>query len=241
MLLTASLLLLAVAQGPVPPAETFEMIVGGSPFGTEEFRRAEGPDGVVLTGKVSLKIPGAGDTVLSQDLKLARDGHPLSYSLRIDAPGQQVVLSATPTATGYVLSVTPTGLATPANTADVAGKAPVYLLDNAFASHLDVFTRSLAGLGAGEERTLTALVPQVLQAIPGSVKRGADGKASQGGAPVATRSYRLVVANVATELIARADTGSLLQAEVPMQQAILKRPGFELAATAPAADPGRVL
>jgi len=238
MLLTASLLLLAATQSPVPPAATFEMTVGGTPFGTEEFQRAEGPDGVVLTGKLSLKIPGAGDAVLSQDLKLAPDGHPLSYSLEVDAPGQQVVLGATPTATGYALSVTPKGLATPLNSAEVAGKAPVFLLDNAFASHLDVFTRSLAGLGAGEERALTALVPQVLQAIPGSVKRGDDGKASHGGATVATRSYRLVVANVATELIARADDGALLQAEVPMQRAILKRTGFELAAVAPAVVPG---
>ncbi len=241
MLLTASLVLLAATQSPAPKAETFEMTVGGTPFGTEEFHRTEGPDGVVLTGKVLLKIPGAGDAALSQDLKLARDGHPLSYSLDIDAPGQQVVLRATPTASGYLLSVTPKGAAEPANSADVAGKSPVFLLDNAFASHLDVFTRSLVGLGAGEERSLTALVPQVLKAIPGSVKRGADGKASQDGATVATRSYRLVVANVATELIVRADDGALLQAEVPVQRAILKRPGFEPAAVAPAVgsrDPG---
>ena len=204
MLLTASLLLLAVAQSPAPAAETFEMTVGGAPFGAEEFRRAEGPDGIALTGKVSLKIPGAGDTVLTQNLKLARDGHPLSYALEIDAPGQQVVLRATPSATGYVLSVTPKDPATPASSADVTGKAPVYLLDNAFASHLDVLTRSLLPLGPGEERLLTALVPQVLRAIPGSVKRGADGKAALGGATVATRSYSLVVANVATELIVRA-------------------------------------
>jgi len=237
MLLTTSLLLLAVTQSPAPPAETFEMTVGGTRFGTEEFRRTEGPDGVVLTGKVSLKIPEAGDAVLSQDLELARDGHPVSYSLDIDAPGQQVVLRAIPTASGYALSFTPKGAAEPVKTAEVVGKTPVFLLDNAFASHLDALTRSLLGLGAGEERALTALVPQVLQAIPASVKREADGKASQGGATVTTRSYRLVVANVATELIVRADDGALLQAEVPVQRAILKRKGFEPAAVAPAAGP----
>jgi uncharacterized protein len=233
MFLTTSLLLLAVAQTPVPPAETFEMTVGGSPMGTEEFRRTETPDGVAITGKVSLKLPGAGDTVLSQDLTLAKDGHPLSYALDVDAPGQQVVLRATPTEGGYALSVTPKGASEPANTATVEGKPPVYMLDNALASHLDAFTRSLTGLGAGEERALTALVPQVFQAIPGTVKRGADGKGSHGKAAVSTRSYRLIVANVATELTVRADDGSLLQAEVPMQKVILKRTGFEPAAPAP--------
>ena len=237
MLLTTSLLLLAVVVSPKPPVETFEATVGGAPLGTEEFSRTEGPDGVVLSGKVSMKIPSLGDAVLSQDLKLARDGHPLSYSLDIDAPGQEVVLRAIPTASGYALSLTQKGAVTPANTANVAGKTPVFLLDNAFASHLDALTRSLVGLTAGEERALTALVPQVLQAIPATVKRGADGKASQNGSPVATRSYRLVVANVATELIVRADDGALLQAEVPMQRAILKRKGFALADAASAVGP----
>lgn len=189
MFLTMSLLLLAVSQTPAPPTETFEMTVGGAPVGSEEFRRSKGPDGVVLTGKVSLKIPQAGETVLSQDLKLARDGRSLSYSLDIDAPGQQVVLLATPTPSGYAVSVTPKGAAAPLSSADVLGKAPVYLLDNAFASHLDALTRGLAGLGACEERALTALVPQVLQA------------------------------------------------EVPVQRAVLKRKGFEPAAVAQSAGP----
>ena len=122
MFLTLSLLLLAVAQSPAMPAETFEMTVDGAPFGSEEFRRSEGPD-----------------------------GHPLSYALNIDAPGQQVVLRATPTSSGYALSVTPKG--------------------------------------AAEARALTALVPQVLQA------------------------------------------------EVPVQRAVLNRKGFEPAAVATSAGP----
>lgn len=236
MLCTASLLLLAVAAPPAPPAETFDMTVADTPYGTEEFLRSAGETGVVLKGQVTLKIPGGTDAVLAQDAKLAPDGHPQSYVLVIEAPGQQLTLKALPTATGYALSITPKGGTEPVKSQDVTGKAPIVLLDNNFASHLDAFTRSLTGLGAGEERALTALVPQVLQAIPGSVKRGADGKSSLGGAPVATRSYRLVVANVTTELTVRADDGALLQAEVPMQRAVLKRRGFEPAAAAPAAS-----
>ena len=244
MLLFTSLLILAVTQTPAPAAETFEMTLGGAPLAAEEFRRTEGPDGTVITGKLSVKIPGAGDAVLSQDVRLARDGRPLSYSLDIDAPGQQVVLRAIPKAEGFTLSLTPKGAAEPSNTADVSGTSRVFLLDNAFGSHLDAFTRSIVGLPAGEERAITALVPQVLQAIPGTVTRGADGKAAFRGAPVATRSYRLVVANVSQDLTVRAEDGALLQAEVPVQRVILKRPGFELASAAPskgqvgpAADP----
>jgi pimeloyl-ACP methyl ester carboxylesterase len=233
---TTSLLLLAVVTGAAPSAETFDMTVADAPYGTEEFVRTEGPEGTVLTGKVSLKVPGMADAVLSQEVKLARDGHPVSYALDIDAPGQQFVLRALPTATGYTVSITPKGTEEPFKTSEVAGKTPVFLLDNNFASHIDAFTRSLVGLGAGEERALTALVPQVLQAIPASVKRGDDGKSSLGGNPVATRSYRLVVANVATDLIVRSADGALLQAEVPVQRATLKRRGFAPAAAGPVAN-----
>jgi len=236
MFCTASLVLVAVAAHPAPVAETFDMTVADTPYGTEEWRRSEGEWGALLQGKVSLKIPGAADAVLDQNLRLAPDGHPLSYLLAIDAPGQHLVLTAIPSATGYTMSLTPKGAAEPLKTSEVAGKNPIVLLDNNFASHLDAFTRGLSGLGAGEERSFTALVPQVLQAIPASVKRGADGESSLGGAPVRTRSYRLVVANVVTELTVRADDGALLQAEVPVQRAILRRRGFQPAAATPAAN-----
>jgi pimeloyl-ACP methyl ester carboxylesterase len=230
MLCAASLLLMAVVATPAPPAESFDMTLAGTPYGTEEVQRVAGPEGTALSGKVVLHVDGGQEAVLSQETKLAPDGHPVSYALDIEAPGQQFILRAVPSASGYAVSITAKGATEPIKTADVAGKSPVYLLDNNFASHLDALTRSLTGLGATEERALTALVPQVLGAVPATVKRGVDGKSSQGGVPVATRSYRLVVANVSTELIARSEDGALLQAEVPMQRVVLKRRGFEPAA-----------
>jgi pimeloyl-ACP methyl ester carboxylesterase len=221
---------MAAVAAPAKPAEVFDMTLAGTPYGTEEFQRVAGPDGAVLSGKVVLHVEGTQDAVLSQESKLAPDGHPVSYALDIEAPGQQFVLRALPTEAGYTVSISAKGATEPLKSADVAGKTPVFLLDNNFASHLDTLTRSLSSLGAAEERALTALVPQVLQAIPATVRRGVDGKFVQGETPVATRSYRLVVANVATELIARADDGALLRAEVPMQRAVLKRRGFEPAA-----------
>ena len=214
------------------------MTIGGDPYGTEEFRRTEGADGVAISGKVSLAIPGVGDAVLTQESRLARDGHPVSYVLDIDAPGQQVVLGALPTATGYTMTVTRKGATEPVQSRDAAAKTPVFLLDNNFASHLDALTRRLSDLGGGEERALTAIVPQVLQAIPASVKRGPDGTASVGATKVATRSYRLVMATIATELVVRADDGALLHAEVPVQRAVLNRRGWEVSGGAPGAAPG---
>ena len=245
MLCATSLLLAAVAAPaaapakPVPPTQTFELTIAGTPYGTEEYRRVEGEAGTVLTGKLSLTIPGQGDAVLEQQLRLSRDGNPESYTLDIDAPPQRVTLTATPSTAGYTVAITMKDLPEPLKTTDVAGKAPIVLLDNSFASHLDAFTRTLSGLGAGEERTFTALVPQVRQAIPATVKRGVDGKSSLDGAAVATRSYRLVVASVTTELTVRADDGALLQAEVPIQRAVLKRRGFQQTSATTAAGGDR--
>src|SRR5262245_9726252 len=152
-MLTTTLLLLAAAASPAPQAETFEMTLGGNPYGTEEFLRVAGPEGTVLTGKVTLQIGETG-AVLSQESKLAPDGHPIAYALDIEAPGQQFVLRAVPKDAAYALSLLPKGGGEPLKTADVEAKAPVFLLDNNFASHLDALTRALAGLGSAEERAL---------------------------------------------------------------------------------------
>jgi dienelactone hydrolase len=233
MLCAASLLLLAVAGSPAPtpaPApDAFDMTIGGESYGVEEFRRTDTPEGVAISGKLSLTLPGGGTGVLAQDARLARDGHPVSYTLDIDMPGQQLVLAARRTDAGYSMTITPKGATKPSQSRDTAAINDVFLVDNNLASHLDAFTREIRDLGVGKERTVLVLVPQVFQAFPAGVKRGPDGKALVGGAPVATRSYSLVMASTVTGLIVRADDGALLQASVPVQRAVLKRRGVELA------------
>jgi uncharacterized protein len=236
MLCAASLLLLAIAGSATPTAQTFDMTIGGDPYGTEEFHRTESPDGVAIAGKLSLTLPGGGTGALTHECRLAPDGHPVTYTLDIDIPGQQLVLAARRTDAGYSMSITPKGETEPSKSRDTAAKEAVFLVDNNLASHLDALTRGLRDLGAGGERNILALVPQVFQAFPATVRRGADGKALLDGAPVTTRTYTIVMASTATELVVRADDGALLQAAVPVQRAILKRRGFELApATAAAA------
>jgi alpha-beta hydrolase superfamily lysophospholipase len=238
MLCAASLLLLTVAGSPAPAPDAFDMTIGGESYGVEEFRRTESPDGVAISGKLSLTLPGGGAGVLAQEARIARDGYPVSYTLDIDIPGQQLVLAAHRTDTGYSMTITPKGATEPAKSRDTAAKNAVFLVDNNLASHLDALTRGLRDLGVGEERTILALVPQVFQAFPAGIKRGPDGKATQGGVPVATRSYSVVMASTVTELVARAEDGALLQASVPVQRAILKRRGVELDAAAPVAAAG---
>jgi alpha-beta hydrolase superfamily lysophospholipase len=246
-MLCAASLLLAVAGSPPPtpasaPApDAFEMTIGGESYGVEEFRRTESADGVTISGKLSFTFPGGGTGALTQEARLARDGHPVTYTLDIDVPGQQLVLAARRTDAGYSMTITPKGATEPAQSRTTAAKEDVFLLDNNLASHLDALTRGLRDLGVGGERNIRALVPQVLQSFPAGVKRGPDGKALVGGAVVATRSYSILMASTATELVVRADDGALLQASVPVQRAILKRRGFEPASEAPVAAAGGFL
>ncbi len=238
MLLSATLLIMAAAGAPAPAPETFDITIAGVSYGAEEFHRTEGPEGVVIAGHATLKIPEVGDASFSQQTKLAPDGHPVSYNLDVDAPEQKLIIRVDSTETGYTMSATSKGATQPLRSQAVDAKASVFLLDNNLPSHMDALTRHLGGLGSGEERAITVLVPQALVALAANVKRGPDGKGTLGEVAVATRSYLLTAASLAIELTARAGDGELLQTEVPAQQAILKRRGFQ-PETTPAAPAER--
>jgi alpha-beta hydrolase superfamily lysophospholipase len=224
----------------VHAADTYDLEVRGESLGHEDAVRTPGEGGATLTSTVSLKFPGAGNGILKQDARFAKDGRPLAYTLDIDAPGQQYVIKGVPAEGGFALSITAKGNATPLKSEQVAASGDVFLLDNNLASHLDVLTRSLGGLAAGATKAITAIVPQVLQAIPGTIERLPDGTARLNGATVATCNYALTIANVREELIAAASDGALLQVTVPLQRFRLSRAGYAPAAdeaAAKAADP----
>lgn len=240
-----------VRSTPAPPPApalskvTYEILADGQPLGSEEVTFAAPAAGRALSGTVRIKLPGGGNGAMTQEARFAPGGALSSYRLDVDIPGQQVTISVTPAPDGFTAAVLPKGGTTPLETRAIPAKPPVVLADNSFASHLDLLTRALGDLGPGQERPYTFLVPQVLGAIPGTVKRLADGKGTLDGAPVDTRSYRVTVANVAEELTARASDGALLRIEVPMQKLVISRSGYATApstgAQAPAADPRETL
>ncbi|HZN54781.1 MAG TPA: alpha/beta fold hydrolase [Candidatus Polarisedimenticolaceae bacterium] len=225
----------STAAPPAPAADSFELTIGGERFATEELRRVAGPEGTTLESKLTMTGPVGPGGVLSQQARLAPDGHLVSYVLDVDVPGQQVVLKASEAKDAYTMSVTPKGAAAAAQSKDVPAKAPAILLDNTFASHLDGLTRGLLDLAADQERAFTAVVPQIMQAIPATVRRGPDATGTLAGAPVATRTYRIVLANISMDLVSRGTDGALLQAAVPIQRLILKRAGYQAAAPPPSA------
>ena len=215
----------AKAAPETPVKVTYEMTAGGQALGTENVARVTTAAGSVLTGEVRLETP-RGEGTLAQEANFDKDGALVGYRLDVDVPGQQLTISTNPAADGYTAVVYPKGSTEPMDTRSIAAKPPVVLLDNNFASHIDLLTRKLVDLGSDQERSYTFLVPQVSQAIPGSVKRLGDGKGTFEGKPVETRSYRVTIANVSEELTARASDGALLRVEVPMQQLVITRAGF---------------
>jgi alpha-beta hydrolase superfamily lysophospholipase len=224
----------AVAGAPAA-ADVYEMLLGGSVIATEESTRTVSAERLGLAGVIRLTPPGGAEGRLAQSAGLAPDGTPRSYELSVDAQGQQFDVKAAATDAVFTMSMTPRAAAAPAKSETVTVKPPVFLLDNNFASHLDLLTRSLVALGPNEEKTFTALVPQALQAFPATVRRTADGTGKLSGTTIATRGYALTIANVREELVARASDGALLHAAVPVQHFAIRRRGFEPAAPAAAA------
>ena len=237
---TPALVLLALlATAPARAADSYELKAGGERIGTEESVRTPGDEGTTLTGTVRVAFPGGGEGTLKQEARYAKDGKLAGYTLDIDAPGQQFVVKVVTSPAGYALTLNSRGSSTPLKSESIATTGPVVLLDNNFASHLDLFTRTLKDLDAGGTRTVTALVPQAMQAFPAKVERLADGTALLDGVSVATRTYGLTIANIREEIVAAAADGALLHAAVPIQRFDITRKGFapaKKAATA-TADP----
>jgi alpha-beta hydrolase superfamily lysophospholipase len=209
------------------PTDTFEMLMQGASMGSEAVVRVVKPDSVTLTSTVRVSPPGGGEGTLAQAAAFASDGTPRQYDLSIDAQGRRLEFKASPSEAGFTMSVTPRGAAEAAKSETFSAKPPVFLIDNNFASHLDVLTRSARSLEPDQDKTFTALVPQALQSFPATLHRGADGTAKLAGTSVATRTYVLTIANVREELVARATDGALLQASVAIQNFTLRRKGFE--------------
>lgn len=222
------------AAAPVTPLDRYELTVNDETVATEETVRTVAAGTTTLKGRVSLKLPGGGDGSFRHEATLGPDGTPKSYTLEVDIPGQEVTLAVVPGESGYRMSVTPKGAQAPASTQTIAVKSPVVLMDNNLTSHIDAWTRTLQSLGPKEERTIQALVPQVAQAMPATVRRGDDTKGTLDGAPVPARAYRLTIANLTLDLLARASDGALLEASVPVQHLRMRRAGF--VAPAPAAQ-----
>jgi pimeloyl-ACP methyl ester carboxylesterase len=219
-----------------PVKVTYQTTVGGKPFGTEDMSVVTSESGRAITGAARLTLPNGTSGTLTQDLETKPDGTPVSYRLDVDFPGQQVTIKTTAVESGYTVALYPKGGTEPLKSQDVPAKPPVVLLDNTVASHFELLTRRLADLGPDQERSYTFLVPQVGQAIPGTVKRMADGKGTLDGKPVSTRGYRLTIATVAMDIVASAADGAMLEVDVPIQQLVIARQDYAAVKTSASSE-----
>jgi pimeloyl-ACP methyl ester carboxylesterase len=209
-----------------PVKTTYRTTVDGKPLGTEDMTLVTTEAGRAITGTAHLTLPNGTSGTLTQDLETKQDGTPVSYRLDVDFPGQQVTIKTTAGESGYAVALFAKGGADPLKTQDVPAKPPVVLLDNTIASHFDLLTRRLSDLGPDQERTYTFLVPQVGQALAGTVKRMADGKGTLEGKAISTRGYRVTIATVAMDIVASAVDGAMLEVDVPIQQLVITRQDF---------------
>ncbi len=212
--------LAATAAEPAPATtDTFEILLGDKVAGTEAATRATAETGSTLRSRVDLTLPGGISLSFSQEADLdAAAKRILRYRCDLDAGGTRARFRATSGETGWKLDAGPADAPAPAATKDLPKTSGDVVIDNNFASHLDLFCRGLA-LEPGGTASNTVIVPQALQAMTMKTSRLAD-------ADAATARYRLELANTVVELDCRKSDGALLEGRVPLQNATYRRKGY---------------
>lgn len=213
----------------------FDTFIQGQPIGREVVTRTAGEKGLFLESHTTIEIPGAA-LIFDQQATLSPDGLRVAvYDLRVMGGGQNAHITAAPTEAGWKVAAGPLDGSAPATAKDLPVAGPSSLLDNNLASHLDLLCRGLR-LAPGEKLSTTAVVPQVLMAIPMTATRIGEGAGSLAGKPAPTLRYRLELASVVIELDCGKQDGALMEARVPMQQAIYRLQGYQ-AEAAPVEPP----
>lgn len=226
---------LAAAPSRAPERDTFEILVGEKAAGTEIVTRTLTDKGTKLKSRVDLTIPSGTVTFIQES---AIDGSRIrDYLCDVEVGGQTTRIRATPSMKGWKVEAGPASAADASMTQEIPVTGTAVIIDNNLASHLDLFCRGLA-LEPGASTSLTAVVPQAMQAFPLKATRTPDGQGTLDGATVSTRRYRLELTSLLLELECRSSDGALLLGKVPLQKAVYRRKGYA-AAESPkeAADP----
>lgn len=225
-LIFAVAVVLASQTAPVPstppPTDEYVLIIGDRVIGTEAVTWTKTEDGEVVNGTAELTTPAGSVRFLQKLEKTA--GKTVRYEVKIEGGPAGATVTARATEAGWRFSVSRDGDPAEPTTSEKAVSGPSIVLDNNLASHIDLLTRAL-DLAPGAKASMTAVVPQALQVFPIEVVRLDDA----GG----MRRYRLTMAAILIEVSARAADGALLEARVPLQNAVYRRKGWEPPKTEP--------
>ncbi len=192
----------------------FRLLVDGQQVGTEEFSVAPSGNDWISRGSVEIKVPGAGTTQVSGELRLAADGHPLSYQFSSQG--------AKKTSGTIVFEGTSAKMELRAETGqpftqEFQFESPqVVILDNNLYHHYGVLAR-LYDWNAKGVQTFSVLIPQDL--TPGTVTVQWGGPQEFDG--VKADLLRVRSADLEIELYVNA--GRLVRVAVPVSKADIRR------------------
>jgi pimeloyl-ACP methyl ester carboxylesterase len=206
----------ALAPAPEPAPDEYVLQAGAEAIGSESVTTQSTAEGERLRGTATVITP-AGQVRFTQSLERAA-GKVVLYAVDIEQGPSGAVVKAQRTESGWRFEMTPHGTTAPPTIVERPAAAPSILLDNNLASHIDLLTRSLK-LAPGAKAAMTAAVPQAMLVLPVEVVRLDDA----GG----NARYRLTMASVVIEIVARLEDGALLEARVPLQNATYRRRGWE--------------
>jgi len=218
-----AVLALSLAAAGQEPAAKFEIRIGNSVKGTEEFRTVKSPDGYRQTGKAHLEAGGAAQE-FKQELVLSPDRNLVSYRLEVQHGDQTQVIEARRDGDKVLLQGQAGGQTLSKNLDFHPG---LVVLDNVVTGHYQLLLDSLGP--RTETVDLEILIPQVLKAVKGKLEAGGEEPATLDGQRIVARKYKLVVAGLLTEIWSAGSANQLMRVHVPIQQVDMSRDGFALA------------
>jgi hypothetical protein len=190
--------------------------------GTEEYQLAKAADGYHLTGKSHMQ-QGARTIDMTHEQTLAPDLTLVRYKLQV-GNGEQVIEAWRD---GHNIQIkVSAGGQQPTKTVPFA--PAMLVLDNLVTAHFQVLLDRMAA-SSPPLSSFTAVVPQVMAAIPAKVTAAGEEAATLDGNPIRAQKYTLQVANSLTEFWAEAGTHRLMRIYVPLQDVEQVREGFALA------------
>jgi pimeloyl-ACP methyl ester carboxylesterase len=217
--LLASVVLLGAAGASAQESNLFHIQAGTVLTGTEQFEVTKTADGYHVSGK--LHTVRAGVAVdLTHDETLAADRTLVRYKL--ETTGQ--LIEAWREGDVIQMKVTVGGQS---QAKSVPFTQDSIVLDNLVTAHLQVLLDRIAG-STQPAATVTAVVPQVMAAIPGKVSSAGEGTGTLNGKTIRVSKYNLQVANTLEELWAETGTNRLMRVAVPVQKVEIVREGFVL-------------
>ena len=206
-----------------PATVTFNIRIGRTDKGTEEYKIVLSQNGYLLTSTVHLRKYG--EPISSeQQQRLASDWSPLDYTLKTTMAQEQRTTEAS-IAHGRVKMHSESGADVKDKTIDL--QSPTLVFDNIVPSQFQVLVKQYNALHAKQAVQFQLLVPQILGQFSGTLEHAGADTGTLGNHKVPLKKYILLTRGLNLEIWADSQ-GQLMRVYLPARDTEFVRTDFRM-------------